>query len=264
MERSGLTPDKPLAGLRVLVPRGGSWGSLASDALRARGATPVVSPLVDFASTGEMDALKDALIRLEAGEFDWITATSATVVDVLAHHSTVIPDRTKVAVVGESTAAAFTAAGYTVHRMPTTGDNSAQALLDEWDEINTGEPLKVLTLRSNIAKPVLTSGLIARGHDVTPVVAFRIIGVPAPARVREDVESGRINAILISSVTVAEQVLSQFPNIPAETILACVGPQTKNQAEALGLKIQAVAGERTAESLIAAVFELVDPAAESD
>lgn len=211
-----------------------------------------------------MDALKDALARLETGEFDWITATSATVVDVLAHHNAVIPECTKVAVVGESTAAAFTAAGYTVHRMPSTGNNSAQALLEEWDEINAGNTLKVLTLRSNIARPVLTSGLIARGHDVTPVVAFRIIGVPASARVREDVESGRINAILISSVTVAEQVRAQFPNIPEDTILACVGPQTKNQAEALGLKIQAVAGEQTAESLISAVFELVDPAAESD
>lgn len=264
MECSGLTPERPLTGLRVLVPRGGSWGELASTALRARGATPVVSPLVDFASTGEMDALKDALIRLEAGEFDWITATSATVVDVLAHHSTVIPEATKVAVVGESTAAAFTAAGYTVHRMPTTGDNSTQALLDEWEEINTDTTLKVLTLRSNIARPVLTSGLIARGHDVTPVVAFRIIGVPAPARIREDVESGRINAILISSVTVAEQVKAQFPIIPAQTILACVGPQTKNQAEALGLKIQAVAGAQTADSLISSVVELIDPSVDDE
>lgn len=264
MELFGLTPEKPLMGLRVLVPRGGSWGSLVADALRARGATPVVSPLVDFASTGELDALKDALQRLAAGEFDWITATSATVVDVLAHHNAVIPPTTKVAVVGESTAAAFTAAGYTVDRMPTTGNNSAQALLEEWPEINAGKPLRVLTMRSNIARPVLTSGLIARGHDVTPVVAFRIIGVPAPVRIREDVESGRINAILISSVTVAEQVLEQFPRIPEDTVLACVGPQTKNQAEAVGLKIQAVAGEQNAESLISAVMELADPSADND
>lgn len=224
----------------------------------------MVSPLIDFASTGELDSLKDAFKRLEAGEFDWITATSATVVDVLAHHNTVIPPTTKVAVVGESTAAAFVAAGYKVDRSPQTGNNSAQALLEEWPEINTGKPLRVLTLRSNIARPVLTSGLIERGHDVTPVVAFRIIGVPAPARIREDIESGRINAILISSVTVAEQVKQQFTHIPSDTILACVGPQTKNQAEALGLKIRAVAGERNADSLISAVIELADTAVEND
>jgi uroporphyrinogen-III synthase len=224
----------------------------------------VVSPLIDFASTGELDALNAALRQLEAGNFDWITATSATVVDVLAHHNTVIPPTTKVAVVGESTAAAFTAAGYSVDRMPTSGNNSAEALLEEWPEIHTETHLKVLTLRSNIARPVLTGGLIARGHDVTPVVAFRIIGVPAPARITEDVHSGRINAILISSQTVAEQVLTQFPKLPETTILACVGPQTKNQAEALGLKIQAVAGEQNAESLISAVLNLVDHSPEND
>jgi len=259
-----LTPEKSLAGLRVLVPRGGSWGVLVAEELRARGATPVVSPLIDFAATGEMDALNAALAQLEAGHFDWITATSATIVDVLAHHNIVIPSSTKVAVVGESTAAAFTAAGYSVDRMPTMGNNSAEALLEEWDEINRGEHLKVLTLRSNIARPVLTGGLIARGHDVTPVVAFRIIGVPAPVRVKEDVQSGRINAILISSQTVAEQVVEQFPTLPEDTILACVGPQTRNQAEALGLKIQAVAGEQNAESLISAVLNRVDHSPEND
>lgn len=259
-----MTPDKPLRGLRVLIPRGGSWGALAAEALRATGATPVVAPLIDFASSGEVDALNDAFQRLAAGEFDWITATSATVVDVLAHHNAVIPETTKIAVVGESTAAAFQAAGYSVDRMPTTGNNSAEMLLQEWPEINAGKPLKVLTLRSNIARPVLTSGLIARGHDVTPVVAFRIIGVPASARIREDVATGRINAILISSVTVAEQVLQQFPEIPESTILACVGPQTKNQAEALGLNIQAVADERNAESLIASVLDALEVTPETE
>ena len=106
-----MTPEKPLSGLRVLVPRGGSWGTLVSDAIRARGATPVVAPLVDFASTSDVEGLKAALARLAAGEFDWMTATSATVVDVLAHQNATIPESTKVAVVGDTTAAAFEAAG---------------------------------------------------------------------------------------------------------------------------------------------------------
>lgn len=223
-----------------------------------------MSPLIDFAATGEIDLLRVALKRLEAGEFDWITATSATVVDVLAHQNVSIPASTKIAVVGESTLAAFTAAGYKVDRSPSTGNNSTEALLEEWPEINEGKTLNVLTLRSNLARPVLTEGLRARGHEVMPVVAFRIIGVPAPSRIREDVESGRINAIVISSQTVARQVKDQFPNIPDDTILACVGPQTKNQAEEIGLKIRAVAGERNAESLIEAVFELADSTVDED
>lgn len=250
---------KSLAGLRVLVPRGGTWGELVSKTLRDQGANTVIAPLVDFAHTSEEDKLIEALARLEAGEFDWITATSTTVVDVLAHHGAVIPKHTQVAAVGEATAAAFEAAGYEVARTPSGVDNTAAGLLEVWPEISAGSRLKVLTLRSNVAKPVLTGGLIDRGHDVTQVVAFRTVGVPASLRVREDVESGRINALLISSATIAHEVATQFQDRPASTLLVCVGTQTQREAEAEGLIISGAANERTAQSLIDAVESVIDP-----
>lgn len=227
---------KPLSGMRVLVPRGGSWGDLVAQALRAEGATPVVAPLIDFAHTSEEDRLVEALSRLEAGYFDWITATSATVVDVLAHHHAVIPPQTRVAVVGDVTAAAFEAAGYQVSRTPAHEDNTPAGLLEVWPEIDTGEVLKVLTLRDDVAKPVLTQGLIERGHDVTQVVAFRTVGVPASVHIREDVESGRINALLIASPRLAREVAEQFPELPPSTVVACAGPHTQEAAEALGVR----------------------------
>ena len=227
---------KPLSGLRVLVPRGGTWGELVAEALRAQGASTVIAPLVDFAHTSEEDRLVEALHRLEAGEYDWITATSATVVDVLAHHQAVIPERTRVAVVGEATEAAFVQAGYQVSRTPSEENNTTAGLLEVWPEIDAGEVLKVLTLRSDVAKPVLTEGLINRGHDVTQVVAFQTIGIPVSARVREDVESGRINALLVASAKIAREVATQFPEIPEGTIVACVGPRTHEEAVAAGLK----------------------------
>src|SRR5690625_2672601 len=103
---------KPLSGLRVLVPRGGTWGELVARALRGQGASPVISPLVDFSHTSEEDRLVESLARLEDGYYDWMTATNATIVDVLNHHSTKIHERTHVAVAGEATAAAFVGAGY--------------------------------------------------------------------------------------------------------------------------------------------------------
>ena len=227
--------NKPLAGLRVLVPRGGIWGDLVSRALREKGATPVVSPLVDFAYTSEEDKLIDALKRLEAGEFDWMTATSATVVSVLAHHGAVIHKRTQVALVGEATEAAFVAAGYEVARTPTDSNSTALGLLEAWPEIDRGEILKVLTLRSNVAKPVLTGGLIERGHDVTQVVAFRTVGVPASVHTLEDVLSGRINAILVASPKIAREVATQFADRPESTLLACVGERSREEAETVGL-----------------------------
>lgn len=232
-----MTADaKPLSGLRVLVPRGGTWGDIVGTALRERGANTVIAPLVDFAHTSEEDKLVSALKRLEEGYYDWITGTSSTVVDVLTYHNAVIPAKTRVAAVGEATIRAFDEAGYQVDRVPTHENHTAQGLLEVWPEIDTGEVLRVLTLRSDVAKPVLTSGLIDRGHDVTQVVAFRTIGVPASAHIREDIASGRINALLVASARIGREVAAQFPDLPESTIVACVGPHTHEEAVAAGLR----------------------------
>jgi len=230
------TESKPLRGLRVLVPRGGIWGELVAQALRQQGANTVIAPMVDFAHTSEEDRLVEALGKLEEGYYDWFTATSATVVDVLAHHKAKIHERTRVAVVGEATQQAFIEAGYQVSRTPAKENNTTEGLLQVWPEIDTGEVLKVLTLRSDVARPVLTSGLIDRGHDVTQVVAFRTIGVPVSAHIREDVESGRINALLVGSPRIGREIAAQFPNLPPDTIVACVGKHTHEEAVAAGLR----------------------------
>lgn len=249
---------KPLAGLRVLIPRGGIWGDLVAKAMRAKGAQIVVAPLVDFAHTSEEDKLVEALKLLEAGEFDWMTATSAVVADVLKHHNAVFHPRTKVAIVGEATAAAFREAGYPVTLTPDANNNTTHQLLKEWPEIDEGTVLRVLTLRSDVAKPVLTQGLIERGHDVTQVLSFRTIGVPASVHIREDIDSGRINAILVASAKIAEQLAIQFPTLPDDTLVVCVGDNTLAAAEHLGLLCGYAGREAEVRAMIEAVESAID------
>lgn len=246
---------KSLSGLRVLVPRGGTWGDLVAKALREQGAHTVIAPLVDFAHTSEEDKLVDALKDLEAGKFDWMTATSSTVADVLSHHNAIIPAGTHVAIVGEATAVAFRDAGYHISRTPSQ-ENSTYRLLEEWPEIDSGDVLRVLTLRSDVAIPVLTEGLIGRGHDVTQVLAFRTVGVPASVHIREDIESGRINAILVASSKIAKEVAAQFPSLPNETIVATVGVNTRETAAAAGLQCESESPQLQA--LIDTVESVID------
>jgi uroporphyrinogen-III synthase len=247
------TVGKPLAGWRVLVPRGGPWGDSVAADLRAKGASPIVAAMINFAPTADAPALEAALARLAAGEFDWMTVTSATTVDVLSAQRAVVPASTRVAAVGETTAAALVAAGYKVDLVPSE-DNSARGLLEEWETATAGiVPLRVLTLRSEIAKPLLTEGLKRVGHDVESVVAYRTIGVPVPESVVSDVADGLVQAILVTSGSVAEQVQSQLGPIPESTIVAAIGPQTARDARAFGLRVDVIAEERTAASLIAAV-----------
>src|SRR5690606_14339740 len=116
---------RPLDGWRVLVPRGGPWGDGVAASLRAQGAIPVVAPLINFGPTNDQAALDRALEQLAAGEFDWLTVTSATTVDVLFAHRAVVPKSTRIAAVGETTAAALQAVGYEVALVPEK-DNSAE------------------------------------------------------------------------------------------------------------------------------------------
>ncbi|MFT4219336.1 MAG: uroporphyrinogen-III synthase [Microbacterium sp.] len=250
-------PAKPLTGWRVLVPRGGPWGDSVAASLRLQGAVPVVAPLIDFASTRDPATLDSALADLEAGAFDWLTVTSATTVDVLFAHGTRIPPSTRVAAVGETTSAALQAVGYRVDLVPER-DNSAAGMAEQLIELEQ-EPRRILTLRSEIAKPVLTKRLIEAGHDVRSVVAYRTVGVPVTERIARDVANGRINAILVTSGSVAEQVRRQFPDLPATTTVAAIGPRTARDARGYGLTVDVVANQQTVASLIDAVVRFAVP-----
>ncbi|WP_292836098.1 uroporphyrinogen-III synthase [Microbacterium sp.] len=249
--------DKPLVGWRVLVPRGGLWGDGVAASLRAQGATPVISPLIDFAPTSDKASLDQALAELEAGAFDWLTVTSATTVDVLQAYRATIPPATKVAAVGETTAAALQAAGYRVDLIAER-DNSAAGLAEQMIALEP-EPRDILTLRGEIAKPVLASLLSHAGHRVRSVVAYRTIGVPSADRVAHDVGSGRINAILVTSESVAEQVRLQFPVLPAATLVAVIGPRAATDARRAGVSIEIAAETQTVDALIDAVGRFALP-----
>ncbi len=255
---------KPLAGWRVLVPRGGPWGDAVAADLRSKGASPIVAAMINFAPTADAPALDAALTSLAAGRFDWMTVTSATTVDVLSAQRAVVPPNTKVAAVGETTAAALTAAGYRVDLVPSE-ENSARGLLAEWEAATEGVvPLRILTLRSEIAKPLLTEGLRRIGHSVESVVAYRTIGVPVPENVAADVAAGAVHAILVTSGSVAEQVQLQLGPIPEQTLVAAIGPQTARDARDFGLRVDLIADERTAASLIDAVAGVARARARDD
>jgi uroporphyrinogen-III synthase len=244
-------PAKPLSGWRVLVPRGGPWGDSVAASLRRQGATPVIAPLINFAPTNDQATLEQALADLAAGAFDWLTVTSATTVDVLYAYRAVVPPTTKIAAVGETTAAALQAVGYRVDLVPER-DNSAAGMAEQLTGLEP-QSRDILTLRSEIAKPVLTRMLSDAGHRVRSVVAYRTVGVPVTDRIAEDVRSGRINAILVTSGSVAEQVHAQFPDVPETTLIAAIGPRTAKDAERAGLEVDIVAETQTVDALIDAV-----------
>jgi uroporphyrinogen-III synthase len=253
-----MTDAKPLAGWRVLVPRGGKWGDGVAATLRGYGAIPVIAPLINFAASDDEPRLAAALSDLQKGAFDWIVVTSATTVDVLMSQNVHIPDATRIAAVGETTGAALSLAGYRVDYVPES-DNSARGLVKEWPRAATTG--RVLVPQSESAEPTLVSGLTDLGLDADFVSAYRTVGVPVSDQVREDVANSRISAILVSSGSVARQIALQLAPLPAETVVACIGPRTAYDARAAGLAVNVIAETRSATSL---VESLVDVAATAE
>jgi uroporphyrinogen-III synthase len=254
-----LRAAKPLARWRVLVPRGGAYGEGVAVTLRSYGALPVVAPMVNFASPEDVSALTAALRRLEAGEFDWLAVTSAAVVDVLVSQRIRIPDKTKIAAVGETANTALTLAGYRVEFAP-EADKSMRGLLKEWPESETAG--RVLVPQSNLSEPHLLADLAEVGLDVEFVTAYRTVGVPISERVAAEVADGRIRAILVSSGSVARQIQAQLAPLPESTIVACIGPRTAFDARAAGLSVDVIAESRTTESLVEGLAEFAAQASE--
>ncbi len=247
-----MTAPKPLGGWRVLVPRGGTWGDGVAASLRSFGATPVVAPMINFASTEDPTALANAFHELGDGQFDWLVVTSATTVDVLSSQGVRVPEGTRVAAVGETTAAALALGGYHVDFVP-EGDNSARGLVHEWPHSDIRG--RVLIPQSDISEPTLVAGLSRLGFAVEFVSAYRTVGVPIADEVRADVASGRIGALLVTSGSVARQVAAQLAPLPDGAIVVCIGPRTAFDARAAGLPVHAIAEERSADSLILALVE---------
>jgi uroporphyrinogen-III synthase len=246
---------RPLSGWRVLVPRGGAWGEDVAAGLRGFGAVPVIAPLINFASAEDPSALANALHELQDGQFDWLVVTSATTVDVLSGQGVRVPASTRIAAVGETTAAALQLAGYAVDFVP-HADNSARGLVKEWP---ASEILgRVLIPQSDIADPTLVAGLSKVGFAVEFVTAYRTVGMPLEPNVLADLESGRIGGVLVTSGSVARQLAAQLPQLPAATVIACIGPRTAFDARAAGLPVHAIAEERTAASLIAALVDYAE------
>lgn len=244
--------DRELRGWNVIVPRGGKWGDQVAANLRAFGASPVIAPLINFAATEHPEQLDVALAELRLGRYDWIVITSTPTIDVLVSHEVRVPNSTRIAAVGNVTAAALRAAGYTVNFIPRK-DNSARGLVKEWPHSDIRG--RVLIPQSDLAEPTLVAGLEELGFAVEFVSAYRTIGVPVTPAVKQEAAAGNIHAVLVTSGSVARQVAEQLAPLPERTVVACIGPRTAFDARAVGLRVDVIAEERSADSLIDALVE---------
>jgi len=151
---------------------------------------------------------------------------------------------TRVAAVGDATAAALGRAGVDVDYVP-TGEQSARGMLTEWpglgQRLESGARGSVLVPQGDLAEPTLSDGLRTLGLRPDVVTCYRNVpAAPLPADVVADLASGAIAAVVLTSGSTARRLAEQV-TLPSSTLVCSIGPRAAEVAAQLGLPAGPVA-----------------------
>jgi len=249
-----------LTGKRVVVTRAAEQCESLCSNLQARGATPILLPLISFAPPDDFAPL-DAALR-DFSQFDWLFLTSQNVLrsllDRCASLKISLADAltsVRIAAVGPATAHAATDAGLTIAHV--AANHQGLALAEELHAELLG--CRVFLPRSDRANQELPEVLRRLGAEVVEAVAYRTVrpGDPDPG-VLSAVSDGGADAILFFSPTAVlhfRDLLgeSRFRAVQEKAIFAAIGPVTGHALQDAGVERIVSAKDTTIPAVIAAL-----------
>ena len=254
---------RPLLGLRLGITRAVDQAVELVDDLNHLGAEPVFMPTVEIGPAPDQAAIDAALSQLTDphGPYDWLVFTSSNGVRSLLRRMWELGGdgrslaRTRIAVIGEGTAAALAPFGLRADLVPDVF--RAEGLVADLAPDVAGK--RVLWARASRGRNVIREGLTAAGATVDEVVVYTNRDVD---RWSDDVvaglTSGRIDWICLSSPSIAEGVARLLPAPAREFLgtklkLASISPVTTAAASKAGLPISAEATRHDWPGLFAAI-----------
>jgi uroporphyrinogen III methyltransferase/synthase len=222
-----------LMGKRVVVTRAAEQSVHLMEALRDKGAVPVVLPMVAFGPPDDAAELDRAIVGL--GSYDWIFLTSQNALRALQERGRFLKmdlqeamGGIRIAAVGPATAEAVESAGLQVAYVAAkhTGVSLAEELANEV------KGRRVFLPRSDRANPELVEKLRGLGVQVTEVVAYRTIHPDKEnaGRVAAVVRGG-VDAILFFSPSAVHHFqellgIENFVELSRRSAFAAIGPVT--------------------------------------
>lgn len=249
----------PLFGRRLLLCRPRHQAERSAIAMRARGARPVIMPLIEIEPPTDGTALEECVHRLSS--YDWVILTSANGAERLmaalaaARLDARAFGRAKIAVIGPGTARPLARWGIIPDLV--AQEHVAEALGRELLDVGAGN--SALLVRAEVARDVLPNSLREAGLGVSVVAAYstRKLGPDRSAQLREMIESASIDAVLLTSSSMAESLASALgpsaPEVLACTCVASIGPITTGSLKKLGIGVNVTATEYTVEGLLDAL-----------
>jgi uroporphyrinogen-III synthase len=243
-----------LAGRTILVTRPADQSEELVRALRRRGATAILAPAIEIVPARSA-ALTRTLRELANGEYDWLTLTSRTTVEVLASRLSPGDIRAKVAAVGEGTAEAYRRwSRRAPDIVPTRFTTSALAR-----SFPRGSG-RVLCARADIAPAGLEDALAAKGWTPTRVDAYRTrMSRSLPPDARAALREGRVDAVTFTSASTVRGFVGALGAVKGNPKVVCIGPVTAREARTHGFFVSTVAAPHTMEGLVEALERALTP-----
>jgi len=186
------------------------------------------------------------------GDFDWMAVTSRNAVLAMdaeakaasSSLSAAVPPA-RVAAVGQATRGVCASVGLPVSLMPATA--TAVGLVADFPQ----GPGRVLVPLGDKASDALVKGLSRKGWDVTAVESYRTVAGRGPTSDQvAALVAGEIDAVLLTSGSMATHLAAACPRIPTSTTMVAIGATTAAAAIAAGLSVDAVADEPTYDALV--------------
>jgi uroporphyrinogen-III synthase len=233
------TPNKPLAGVGVLVTRPTGQAEPLIRLLEEAGARAIHLPALAIAPPQDPQRVAAVVARLAASDLAiFVSANAVRHGLALIGGPTRLPARLRIAAVGEATARALHAAG--VERVIAPAQRFDSEALLALPELAHVAGQNIVIFRGEGGRELLTDGLAARGARVAHVECYRRVkpDVDLTAAVR-DWDAGRIDIATVTSVealrNLHELLGPEGQRCLARTPLVVVSSRIAQAARDLGL-----------------------------
>ncbi len=244
----------------MLLTRSAESNASMVKLLESYGARAVVLPSIEITDPDSWDEVDRAIVNIR--QYDGVFFTSKNAVERFLERIDTIDRDAKVVLlsraiyaVGEKTEEALEAASVPVAGTPDV--YSAEALAESFDGHDlTGKYF--LFPRSNIGKDIIPTYLREMNAEVDEVTVYKNVSPQQQDldAVRTALLNQEIDVVTFFSPSAARNFIQMMGKKCLEqTRVAVIGPSTATAAESLGLSVDIIAQQATAESLVETISE---------
>lgn len=233
----------PLTGKTIVITRAAAQSAALRSQLEDLGARVIECPTIHLVPPQSWKPVDAAIRRLNT--YQWLLFTSANAIEQFMDRAGERRPAIPIAVVGSTTAAKLEEWGLQATLVPK--EFRAEGLLHAFPENLVGT--RILFPRAEVAREMLPEELRRRGAIVDVVTVYRTVKALS-GNIGEILETEPVDCIIFTSPSTIPEDLHM---LPTRTVLAVIGPVTREAAQLLGLKPEIVPIESTVAALVDAI-----------